>query len=100
MLTLETNRASLQVVGFAAFFGCGLLQIVSAQEGLYSTVDLGLVVSGHISLARKINVHGQVAGRTGALSGADTRAVVWTARRAADPRRAARRGLQRRLRHQ
>ena len=78
MLTLETNRAWLQVVGFAAFFGCGLLQIVSAQEGLYSTVDLGLVVSGHISLARKINVHGQVAGRTGALSGVDTRAVVWT----------------------
>ena len=43
MLTRATNRAWLQVVGLSAFFGCGLLQMVSAQEGLYSTVDLGVV---------------------------------------------------------
>src|SRR5215208_1145510 len=73
-----TNRAWLQVVGLTAVFGCGLLQTVSAQDDLYSTVDLGLAVAEHISLARRINIQGQVVGRTGSVAGTDTRAAVWT----------------------
>ena len=41
-----------------------------------SIVDLGTVFSEQISLARSVNVHGQVAGRTGAVNGSDTRAAV------------------------
>ncbi len=78
MSARATLRASLQVVGAIALSGWALLQTVSAQDDLYSIVDLGTVFSEQISLARSVNVHGQVAGRTGAVNGSDTRAAVWS----------------------
>ena len=78
MSTRATLRTSLQVAGAIALSGGALLQTVSAQDDLYSIVDLGTVFSEQISLARSVNVHGQVAGRTGAVNGSDTRAAVWS----------------------
>ena len=63
MSTRATLRASLLVGGAIALSGWALLQTVSAQEDLYSVVDLGTVFAEQISLARSVNVHEAPVGR-------------------------------------
>ena len=74
------NRSRLQVTAWAVLFGSALLPyVVVAQEGVYSTIDLGVRTTEQVSFARKINIRGEVAGRSGGVNGTETRAAVWTA---------------------
>lgn len=74
------NRSRLHVTPWLILFGWALHQHVGvAQEGVYSTIDLGVRTTEQVSFARKVNIRGEVAGRSGGVNGTETRAAVWTA---------------------
>ena len=68
-------------ISLVIFVLIGLVRLrpVSSQLSLlYNLIPLAAVTGEDISLARDINNSGQVAGRSGHLTGSNTRAVLWS----------------------
>jgi probable HAF family extracellular repeat protein len=51
---------------------------LSAQTALYTVIDLNLKTEERTNFARTINLFGQVVGRSAAINGASTRAMLWS----------------------
>jgi probable HAF family extracellular repeat protein len=72
---------NLLIVGLAAITFVLIAPVApgTGQSALYSPLDLNLTTEERVNFGRTVNLFNQVVGRSGAINGASTRAMLWGA---------------------